>query len=174
MESFITHKTQTIKCSKKLLKEKRAEVSAVFCGTFDNFDITFVIETFKTLSESFKIRQQKEHVDSLKEFLKHEVSNLNASDDNYLNDVLRLSSWAHENQDQNLLQQISDSLPDHIKMTGDIRPSDVLSIHHMIKARSKKLCLDIGANFIGDASFMFGEQMRTILASSSDIKVRNV
>ena len=108
----------------------------------------------------------------LKKFLKSEASSLNDSDSEF-KDVLRVCSWANENQDQVLVQQISNSLPEHLEMTGDILPSDALSFHHVTKARSKKFCLDIKANFIGDASFVLGKEMKSVLVKSSFIEVRN-
>ena len=102
--------------------------------------------------------------DKLKNLLRLNLKELDLSKEKRFETILRICSLTYEMQCDDFTKEVSSSLSDHLIVQGDIVPSDVAGLYHVLKARSELLTIVItnDARYAGDGFSRFLKEMKKI------------
>ena len=150
------------------LSENRFEMITKFMYGFCNENtFLYLRDRFPTLTFS------SEHVKMLQSFAVKRLSSCSKSSF-YLQDALPVFHWGVELNDQVFSFKLARLLPSTIEFKGRILPSDIGSVHHVLRAKQSAVDISVpwlGTEFIGDSYRLFLRELKSTMESSRYVKV---
>ena len=150
------------------LAANRFEIIAKFMYDFCNEN------TFSSLKEKFPtLVLSSEHVEMLQSFAMKRLSSCLKSH-SYLQDTLPVFHWGFEFNNQVFSFKLARLLPSTIEFTGRFLPSDLCSIHHILRTKQSSVVISVFncfVNLIGDGRQLFFRELKSTMESSRYVKV---
>ena len=105
------------------------------------------------------------------------LPNLGVLEKESLQEFLVICSWANELRDEHFTKAIAEKINKEfvIQQGGQILPSDVPALHHVLRSRSSPLSITFHPlKFIGNCFTPFVKELRTTLGSTSIVVIHSV
>ena len=106
------------------------------------------------------------------------LPNLGVLNEGSCEKFLMICSWANELCDKKFSKAIAEKINEEFFMQkGQILPSDIPALHHVLRSRSDPLSISLGGlylKFIGNCFTLFLKELQTTLDSTSIMVIRSV
>ena len=114
--------------------------------------------------KKFVIDKLKRHRDA--------AINPNEDDDSYYGSIMPVMGWLYEMGDINFTKQAAGCLRDEIIVKGEILPSDIVSVNHILRCSDSGLALKVNKpKFVGDCLNYFFKELHETLQKKPNIQV---